>query len=217
VSTGGFTDCLLQHGAAFVAAYDVGYGQVHESLRTDPRVAVHERTNVRNLTAADLAAPPPDLLVADLSFISLASVLPTLRAVLAATADAVVLVKPQFEADRAAVGKGGVVRDPAVWRAALGRVAASAATVGWQVVGATVSPLRGPAGNVEFLLHLADDRATSDASATTATAEALLDRAVAQGEALRRGEPPDATSADGMGTDREAVGDDDPGTRSTST
>lgn len=217
VSTGGFTDCLLQHGAASVAAYDVGYGQVHESLRTDPRVAVHERTNVRNLTATDLGAPPPDLLVADLSFISLASVLPTLRAVLAPAAEAVVLVKPQFEADRGEVGKGGVVRDPAVWRAALGRVAASAATVGWQVVGATVSPLRGPAGNVEFLLHLADGRPRSDTSATTATTEALLDRAVAQGEALRRGGPPAVTPAHGAGADREAVGDHDPGTRSTST
>lgn len=217
VSTGGFTDCLLHHGAAFVAAYDVGYGQVHESVRTDPRVAVHERTNVRSLTAADLDAPAPDLLVADLSFISLASVLPTLRAVLAPTAEAVVLVKPQFEAGRGDVGKGGVVRDPAVWRAALGRVAASAATVGWEVVGATVSPLRGPAGNVEFLLHLADGRPVTDSSTTTETVAALLDRAVEQGEALRRGEPPAAAPADGPATDPEPVGGRDPGTRSTST
>jgi 23S rRNA (cytidine1920-2'-O)/16S rRNA (cytidine1409-2'-O)-methyltransferase len=213
VSTGGFTDCLLQHGAAFVAAYDVGYGQVHETLRTDPRVAVNERTNVRTLRAADVGDPAPDLLVADLSFISLATVLPTLRAVLAADAEAVVLVKPQFEADRGDVGKGGVVRDPAVWRAALGRVAASAAAVGWAVVGATVSPLRGPAGNVEFLLHLAG-RPTA---AVAETAAKVLDRAVAEGERLRRGEPGHVPPITGSGSDRHAAADPDPGARSTST
>jgi 23S rRNA (cytidine1920-2'-O)/16S rRNA (cytidine1409-2'-O)-methyltransferase len=216
VSTGGFTDCLLQHGAAAVTAYDVGYGQVHESLRTDPRVAVHERTNVRTLTAADIDEPAADLLVADLSFISLTAVLPTLRAVLAPDAEAVVLVKPQFEAERRHVGKGGVVRDPAVWRAALGRVAACAATVGWEVVGATVSPLRGPAGNVEFLLHLADRPATESTDPTGPTA-ALLDRAVEQGEALRRGEPPAAPATGGTGHQHDPVGGRDPGARSTST
>jgi 23S rRNA (cytidine1920-2'-O)/16S rRNA (cytidine1409-2'-O)-methyltransferase len=213
VSTGGFTDCLLQHGAASVVAYDVGYGQVHESVRTDPRVTVHERTNVRTLTAADVDGPAADLLVADLSFISLTTVLPTLRAVLAPDAEAIVLVKPQFEAERRDVGKGGVVRDPAVWRAALGRVAACAATVGWAVVGATVSPLRGPAGNVEFLLHLADRPATEG----TDPAAALLDRAVAQGEALRRGEPPAAPPTVGTGHQHDPVGGRDPGARSTST
>jgi 23S rRNA (cytidine1920-2'-O)/16S rRNA (cytidine1409-2'-O)-methyltransferase len=218
VSTGGFTDCLLQHGAASVVAYDVGYGQVHDSLRTDPRITLHERTNVRTLTPADLAPPAPDLLVADLSFISLASVLPTLRGVLEPVAEAVVLVKPQFEAGRGDVGKGGVVREPAVWRAALGRVAGSAATVGWAVVGATVSPLRGPAGNVEFLLHLADGPAAdrTDTADTTDATDALLDRAVEEGEALRRGEPPAAPPAD-TDTDHDAVGVHDPGTRSTST
>jgi 23S rRNA (cytidine1920-2'-O)/16S rRNA (cytidine1409-2'-O)-methyltransferase len=210
VSTGGFTDCLLQHGAASVLAYDVGYGQVHESLRVDPRVAVHERTNVRSLTPEDVEEPRPDLLVADLSFISLASVLPTLRALLAEKAEAVVLVKPQFEAARGEVGKGGVVRDPTVWRAALGRVAASAAAVGWVVVGATVSPLRGPAGNVEFLLHLAD-RPTGDGG------DAPLDEAVRQGEQLRRGRPTPEPPAGGSAGDHDAVGDADPGTRSTST
>lgn len=217
VSTGGFTDCLLQHGADSVIAYDVGYGQVHESLRTDPRVTVHERTNVRALVPGDVEEPAPDLLVADLSFISLASVLPTLRAVLAPRAEAVVLVKPQFEAERGDVGKGGVVRDPAVWRAALRRVAASAAAVGWQVVGATVSPLRGPAGNVEFLLHLAGGHGAREPSAATDTSAALLDRAVAQGEALRDGAASAGTRADPPSTDREPVADHDPGTRSTST
>jgi 23S rRNA (cytidine1920-2'-O)/16S rRNA (cytidine1409-2'-O)-methyltransferase len=219
VSTGGFTDCLLQHGAAFVVAYDVGYGQVHESLRTDPRVAVHERTNVRTLTTSEVGAPAPELLVADLSFISLASVLPTLRAVLAPVAEAIVLVKPQFEAGRGDVGKGGVVRDPTVWRAALGRVAASAATIGWEVIGASVSPLRGPAGNVEFLLHLAD-RPAADPAAPADPADSvatLLDHAVERGEALRRGESPAALPTGGTRHERDPVDVRDPGTRSTST
>lgn len=156
VSTGGFTDCLLQRGAASVIAYDVGYGQVHERLRADQRVEVHERTNVRALTPADIPPPPPDLLVADLSFISLALVLPGLLRLPAAseTAEAIVLVKPQFEAGREEVGRRGVVRDPRVWARCLSEVAAAAAAVGWSCVDATASPLRGPAGNVEFLLHL---------------------------------------------------------------
>lgn len=178
VSTGGFTDCLLQRGAAHVLAYDVGYGQVHESLRTDPRVSVHERTNVRELTPADLPPPAPELLVADLSFISLASVLPVLRRLVAPTGEAVVLVKPQFEADRADVGKGGVVRDPAVWRRCLERVAEVATSVGWGRIRATASPLQGPAGNVEFLLHLA----AGDADPGLATE---LDAAVTEGRAIR--------------------------------
>lgn len=154
VSTGGFTDCLLQRGAVHVHAYDVGYGQVHETLRTDPRVSVNERTNVRDLQPQDLPTSPPDLLVADVSFISLATVLPVLLPLIAAGGDAVLLVKPQFEADRTEVGKGGVVRDPEVWRACLTRVAAAAPPLGWMLRGATASPLLGPAGNVEFLVHL---------------------------------------------------------------
>ncbi len=152
-STGGFTDCLLQHGAAHVTAVDVGHGQLHERLRRDPRVTVLERTNVRNLTAHDLHHPP-DLVVADLSFISLRLALPALRRVAAPDAEAVVLVKPQFEAGRKDVGRGGVVRDPRVWRAAILQVAASAAELGWGSPGVAPSPLLGPAGNVEFLLHL---------------------------------------------------------------
>ncbi len=156
VSTGGFTDCLLQAGAADVLAFDVGYGQVHERLRVDPRVTVRERTNVRHLTRDDLAPPLPDLLVADLSFISLASVLHGLLDLLDSTSerDAVVLVKPQFEAQRTDVGKGGVVRDPAVWRDSLLRVASAARAARWQVIDVMPSPLRGPKGNVEFLMHL---------------------------------------------------------------
>lgn len=180
VSTGGFTDCLLQHGAARVAAYDVGYGQVHERIRRDPRVVVHERTNVRDLVPADLPAPLPDLLVADLSFISLAGVLPVLRPLLAPPAEGVVLVKPQFEAQRDQVGKGGVVRDPDVWRGSLLRVAESAGSLGWRRLDVTTSPLLGPAGNVEFLMHL-----QLGAVATASFDEAVV-RAIATGIELRR-------------------------------
>ncbi len=154
VSTGGFTDCLLQNGAAFVVAYDVGYGQVHERLRQDPRVDVHERTNIRDVVPADVPAPAPDLVVCDVSFISLALVLATLRSLAAPDAEAVVLVKPQFEAGRAEVGKGGVVRDPEVWRRVIAEVATAAASIGWGGFDVTASPLLGPAGNVEFLAHL---------------------------------------------------------------
>ncbi len=200
-STGGFTDCLLQHDAAHVLAYDVGYGQIHERLRIDERVTVVERTNVRELTAAQVPPPAPDLVVADLSFISLTSVLPVLRAVAADDAEAVVLVKPQFEAERADVGKGGVVRDPQVWRRCLRRVALGAQAVGWTTAGATASALLGPAGNVEFLLHLVPaaidgrgDEHGGPAAFTEAAADTLPDEvderlaaAVAEGISLREG------------------------------
>lgn len=159
-STGGFTDCLLQRGAGHVVAVDVGYGQLHHRLRTDDRVTVIERTNVRELGPGDLPGAPPDLLVADLSFIALTLVLPVLRSLVAATAPAVVLVKPQFEAGREHVGSGGVVRDPAVWAAVLRAVAEASAPLGWIGFDATASPLLGPAGNVEFLVHLHPDAST---------------------------------------------------------
>jgi 23S rRNA (cytidine1920-2'-O)/16S rRNA (cytidine1409-2'-O)-methyltransferase len=181
VSTGGFTDCLLQRGAAHVLAYDVGYGQVHERLRQDPRVSVHERTNVRDLIPEALPAPLPELLVADLSFISLAGVLPTLRALVSDDGEAVVLVKPQFEAERADVGKGGVVREPSVWERCLRRVADAAAAVGWGAFDATASPLLGPAGNVEFLAHLAPGTMSTD------EVDRVLGAAVAEGQDRRRG------------------------------
>jgi 23S rRNA (cytidine1920-2'-O)/16S rRNA (cytidine1409-2'-O)-methyltransferase len=181
VSTGGFTDCVLQRGAVRVLAYDVGYGQVHDAVRTDPRVVVRERTNVRSLTPDDIPPPPPTLLVADLSFISLALVLPGLRRLLTDDAEAVVLVKPQFEADRGDVGDGGIVRDPKVWRRALERVAAAGATVRWEVAGATVSPLLGSKGNVEFLLHLRPTQLADDP-------EPLLAAAVQEGVDRRRGD-----------------------------
>jgi len=184
VSTGGFTDCLLQHGAARVVAYDVGYGQLHERLRTDERVEVFERTNVRSLTPKDVPPPPADLLVADLSFISLALVLPTLRSLVAEHAHGVVLVKPQFEADRGDVGAGGVVRDPAVWARSLHRVVTAAAGCGWETVAATASPLLGGAGNVEYLLHLAPREPAMYPSGTTEVDD-LVAAAVVAGLARR--------------------------------
>ncbi len=180
VSTGGFTDCLRQRGAASVVAYDVGYGQVHDKLRRDPDVEIHERTNVRDLAPDDVPPPVPDLLVADLSFIALRTVLPTLRSLVAPRADAVVLVKPQFEARRTEVGKGGVVRDPQVWRRVLAEVAAAAADVGWVGFDVTASPLLGPAGNVEFLVSLRPDDPTPAAEVA-----GRVDAAVAEGQARR--------------------------------
>jgi 23S rRNA (cytidine1920-2'-O)/16S rRNA (cytidine1409-2'-O)-methyltransferase len=151
-STGGFTDCLLGRGAEAVVAVDVGYGQLAWSIRSDPRVTVLERTNVRDLTAGDLPFEP-ELLTADLSFISLAVALPALVAVARPGSDFVLLVKPQFEAGRADVGAGGVVRDPLVWRRVLEDVAASCCALHLAPREVMVSPLLGPSGNVEFLLH----------------------------------------------------------------
>ena len=148
-STGGFTDCLLQHGAARVFAVDVGHGILHWKLRQDPRVAVMERTNVRYLTALE---GPVDLVTIDVAFISLRLVLPVVANWLTAGGDVVVLVKPQFEAGRKAVGKGGVVRDPAIHRQVLVSIAATMEEVGLGLKGVVCSPLRGPKGNVEFLL-----------------------------------------------------------------
>src|SRR6266511_1390385 len=150
-STGGFTDVLLRAGAAEVVAVDVGYGQLAWSLRSDPRVHVHDRTNVRELTREAIGGPV-ELTVADLSFISLRLVLPALAA--CTTGDLVVMVKPQFEVGRGKVGSGGVVREPALRAEAVRGVAETAATIGLGVAGVTVSPLPGPAGNVEFFLWL---------------------------------------------------------------
>jgi 23S rRNA (cytidine1920-2'-O)/16S rRNA (cytidine1409-2'-O)-methyltransferase len=152
-STGGFTDVLLRAGAAHVVAVDVGYGQLAWNLRTDPRVTVLDRVNVRALDPA-LAAPPPDLVVADLSFISLTLVLPALTAAAAPDADFVLLVKPQFEVGKGRVGSGGVVRDRQERAGAVRQVCAAADELGLGVCGVTASPLPGPAGNVEYFAWL---------------------------------------------------------------
>jgi len=155
-STGGFTDVLLRRGAATVVAADVGYGQLAWRLRTDPRVVVVERTNVRTVTP-DAIGGPVQLVVADLSFISLTLVLAPLASVAEPGADLLLLVKPQFEAGRERVGRGGVVRDPEVRRETVLAVAGAAAEAGLGVHGVTRSPLPGPAGNVEYFLWLRRD------------------------------------------------------------
>jgi 23S rRNA (cytidine1920-2'-O)/16S rRNA (cytidine1409-2'-O)-methyltransferase len=151
-STGGFTDCLLQRGAAHVVAVDVGYGQLAWSLREDPRVTVLERTNVRDLRPEGLPFAP-EIVVADLSFISLRLVLGTLAGIAAEDAELVLLVKPQFEVGRDAVDRGGVVREPERWADAIRGVAEAAVEADLHALDVMASPVRGPAGNVEFLLH----------------------------------------------------------------
>ena len=152
-STGGFTDVLLQRGAAHVVAVDVGYGVLHERLRADERVTVLERTNVRNLTPDDVGGPV-DLVVADLSFISLRTVLPALLGCVEPGADLVLLVKPQFEAGREEAARGrGVIRQPAVWRRVLEEVRVAVVDRSAAMMGAMVSPITGADGNVEFLVH----------------------------------------------------------------
>jgi 23S rRNA (cytidine1920-2'-O)/16S rRNA (cytidine1409-2'-O)-methyltransferase len=177
-STGGFTDRLLRGGARRVLAVDVGYGQLAWELRTDPRVTVLERTNVRDLRRDDLPFVP-DLLVGDLSFVSLAGLVGSLLAIVAPVTDLVLLVKPQFEAGRGEVAPGGVVTDAAVWRAAIERVADALRAAGARPSGVIASPLLGSAGNVEFLLH-----------ATTPAGEDRplegLEGALVEGERLRR-------------------------------
>lgn len=152
-STGGFTDCLLARGARHVIAVDVGYGQLAWSIRTDERVTVLERTNVRDLRRSDLPYAS-ELVVADLSFISLGLVVPVLAELAADQADLVLLVKPQFEAGPEAVGAGGVVRDDATWARCVHEVAEACRREGLSPAGVMASPLLGPAGNAEFPLHV---------------------------------------------------------------
>jgi 23S rRNA (cytidine1920-2'-O)/16S rRNA (cytidine1409-2'-O)-methyltransferase len=152
-STGGFTDVLLRAGAAEVVAVDVGYGQLAWSLRQDPRVAVHDRTNIRELTTERIGGPV-DLVVGDLSFISLRLVLDALLGVCAPDADLALMVKPQFEVGKDRIGKGGVVREPELRAEAVQAVADAAAERGWGARAVATSPLPGPSGNVEFFLWL---------------------------------------------------------------
>ncbi len=177
-STGGFTDCLLQHGATSVCAVDVGRGQIHERLRNDPRVEVHERTDIRALDLADVGGAPFDLVVADLSFISLKSVAASLAGLARAQGDMVVLVKPQFEAGRLEASRGkGVIREPAVWRQAVLGAIAAFDVAGAAMMGVMVSPLRGADGNVEFLVHL---RLESGATTPLSERERRVDQALSE-------------------------------------
>jgi len=153
-STGGFTDCLLQRGVAEVVAIDVGRNQLHERLRSDPRVHVHERTNVRQVEVGSLGGPG-DLLVADLSFISLRAVVESLMALTKPGGAMVLLVKPQFESRKADADRGrGVITDPLVWRESLDRVCSSLRAAGAAIMGVMVSPIKGGEGNIEFLVHV---------------------------------------------------------------
>jgi 23S rRNA (cytidine1920-2'-O)/16S rRNA (cytidine1409-2'-O)-methyltransferase len=176
-STGGFTEVLLDRGAREVVAVDVGYGQLAWSLRNDPRVVVLERTNVRDLTL-DAIDGPVDLVVADLSFISLATVLPALTACASDDADIVPMVKPQFEVGKDRVGPGGVVSDPDLRTDAVLTISRRAAELQWHTVGVTASPLPGPSGNVEYFLHL---RASTECPLQGQPLEQAVRQAVAEG------------------------------------
>jgi 23S rRNA (cytidine1920-2'-O)/16S rRNA (cytidine1409-2'-O)-methyltransferase len=173
-STGGFTDVLLRRSASLVVAVDVGYGQLAWELRQDARVKVLDRTNIRHLTGEQVGEDI-DLVVADLSFISLSLVLPALAAVSKPEADFVLMVKPQFEVGREKLGAGGVVRDPALRRSAVLDVAESAYDVGLGTMGIAASPLPGPAGNVEYFLWLRRGAPAID--------EKALDQAIEMGPA----------------------------------
>jgi 23S rRNA (cytidine1920-2'-O)/16S rRNA (cytidine1409-2'-O)-methyltransferase len=174
ISTGGFADCALQAGAQRVIGVDVGYGQLAERLRRDPRVELHERTNVRAISLASLGGKPVDVLVADLSFISLTTVLPVLLPLVRPSGRAIVLVKPQFEVGRERIGRGGIVRGGESWSFAIERVADAVDRLGWCLDAVVPSPITGAAGNVEFVAHLLPDgsgvRASMDRGALIAAA-----------------------------------------------
>ncbi len=176
-STGGFTDCLLQHGAAHVLAVDTGYGQIADTLRRDGRVSLRERTNARLLAPAELLTPntpAPALLAVDVSFISATLVLPAVLAALAQPGElwqgtAVILIKPQFEAGRENIGKGGIVRDPAARQFAIDRVTAAARTLGATDLDLADSPILGMEGNHEYLLHARFGAIAADLPAPSTT------------------------------------------------
>ena len=155
-STGGFTDCLLQQGARKVFAIDVGYGQLDWKIRSDERVVVMERTNIRYVTPEDLGEPL-DLSVIDVSFIGLEIVLPTIKTLLKPTGQVLCLIKPQFEAGKENVGKKGVVRDPKIHKMVLDNFVSLVDSLGFKILGLTFSPVKGPEGNIEFLGHLTLD------------------------------------------------------------
>jgi 23S rRNA (cytidine1920-2'-O)/16S rRNA (cytidine1409-2'-O)-methyltransferase len=178
-STGGFTDCLLQRGARAVVAVDVGYGQLHERLRSDPRVRNVERTNIRDADLAGFGAPF-DLAVADLSFISLTKVLGTITEACRPDAPMVVLVKPQFEAGRSEAAKGkGIIADPSIWRRVLDEVITAWRARRAVIMGCMVSPLLGAEGNTEFLV-VAHAPGSTDAGGATVAPSTLVEGALAE-------------------------------------
>lgn len=168
-STGGFTDCMLQHGAKRVYAIDVGYGQLAWKLRSDVRVVNMERTNIRNVTRENFYYGAPEFVSIDVAFISLEKVLPIVFDVLESSGEVVALIKPQFEAGREHVGKHGVVRDKKIHAEVIERVLNFAAGVGFKVIGLDFSPIKGPEGNIEYLAHL-----SKNFSATVVDAEKIL-------------------------------------------
>ena len=177
-STGGFTDCLLQQGAKKVFAIDVGYGQLDWKIRSDPRVVVMERTNIRYVTTEELGEKL-DLSVVDVSFISLKIVLPAIKALLGENGQVLCLIKPQFEAGKDKVGKKGVVRDPETHKEVLDHFVELAKELEFSIQGLTFSPVKGPEGNIEFLGHLAlnrDDGIEPDTAQIVADAHKTLDR-----------------------------------------
>ena len=177
-STGGFTDCLLQQGASKVFAIDVGYGQLDWKIRSDPRVVVMERTNIRYVTPEQLGEPL-DLSVIDVSFIGLEIVLPTIKTLLKPTGQVLCLIKPQFEAGKENVGKKGVVRDPKIHRMVLDNFVSLVDSLGFRILGLTFSPVKGPEGNIEFLGHLTLDDVAGirpDTEEVVRQAHATLDK-----------------------------------------
>ena len=173
-STGGFTDCLLQQGAKKVFAIDVGYGQLDWKIRSDPRVVVMERTNIRYVTPEQLGEQL-DLSVIDVSFISLKIVLPTIKTLLKSTGQVLCLIKPQFEAGKEKVGKKGVVREPEVHKEVLDMFVALAASLEMPILGLTYSPVKGPEGNIEFLGHLTMEQVDGICPDTAAVVAAAHD------------------------------------------
>ena len=177
-STGGFTDCLLQQGASKVFAIDVGYGQLDWKIRSDERVVVMERTNIRYVTPEDLGEPL-DLSVIDVSFIGLEIVLPTIKTLLKPTGQVLCLIKPQFEAGKENVGKKGVVRDPRIHKMVLDNFVGLVDGLNFKILGLTFSPVKGPEGNIEFLAHLTLDGVEGirpDTAAVVAAAHEKLDK-----------------------------------------
>ena len=175
-STGGFTDCLLQQGAKKVFAIDVGYGQLDWKIRSDERVVVMERTNIRYVTPEDLGEPL-DLSVIDVSFISLKIVLPAIKELLKPTGQVLCLIKPQFEAGKEKVGKKGVIREPEIHKEVLDSFVETVTELGFTILGLTFSPVKGPEGNIEFLGHLTlEDKPgiTPDTAAVVADAHSTL-------------------------------------------